>query len=147
MNHTPTRTASWLLAALVMGLGSPALAATVVVELNNLSNDDGSVRVAVFDSADGYPTDDDKVWRTASARPMGHRATVTLLDVPVGSYAISAFHDENDNNKLDVKWFVLPAEAVGASNDAQGKMGPPKFEAARFEVTGDLRLSIRMEKL
>ena len=64
--------------------------------------------------------------------------------VPPGHYAVSIFHDENGNGKLD-KMLMLPSEGFGFSRDAPVRMGPPKFDAAAFDVTTqDVRQTIRM---
>ena len=58
---------------------------------------------------------------------------------------MSVFHDENCNGKLDTKFMGIPREGVGASNDARGHMGPPKFDAAAFQFSGgraDLKITI-----
>jgi len=47
-------------------------------------------------------------------------------------YAVSVFHDENYNGKLDTNLLGIPREGVGASNDARGNFRPPKFGAAAF---------------
>jgi uncharacterized protein (DUF2141 family) len=40
----------------------------------------------------------------------------------------------------------LPKEGYGASRDAKGFMGPPKFEDASFELKeGSTKLSIKMQ--
>jgi uncharacterized protein (DUF2141 family) len=39
----------------------------------------------------------------------------------------------------------IPREGVGASNDAKGHLGPPKFNAAAFRFAGgrlDLKITI-----
>ena len=45
-------------------------------------------------------------------------------------------HDENSNGKLDRNFVGMPKEGVGASNDAKGSFGPPKFADARFSYKG-----------
>jgi len=52
-----------------------------------------------------------------------------------GDYAISVFHDENANGKLD-KVLVIPSEGFVFSRDAPVRFGPPKFAAAAFPVAG-----------
>jgi uncharacterized protein (DUF2141 family) len=57
----------------------------------------------------------------------------------------SVFHDENSNGKLDTNFMGIPREGVGASNDAKGHLGPPKFNAAAFRFGGgrlDLKITI-----
>ena len=57
--------------------------------------------------------------------------------LPFGTYAVSVFHDINDNGYLDVGSWGIPKEPTGVSNDARGLMGPPKFKDALFEFTND----------
>jgi uncharacterized protein (DUF2141 family) len=58
---------------------------------------------------------------------------------------VSVVHDENFNGKLDTNFIGMPREGVGASNDAKGHMGPPKFSAAAFQYAGgrlDLKIHV-----
>jgi uncharacterized protein (DUF2141 family) len=45
-----------------------------------------------------------------------------------------AFHDENGNAKLDESFPGVPTGPYGFSNDAQGLLGPPTFDAAAVTV-------------
>jgi uncharacterized protein (DUF2141 family) len=60
-------------------------------------------------------------------------AKVIIEDLPVGSYAISIFHDLNENEKLDTNFVGFPKEPF-AFSAPMGKFGPPKFEQAIFKV-------------
>ena len=65
--------------------------------------------------------------------------------VKPGTYAVSTFHDENSNGKLDTNLLGIPTEGVGASNNAKGHFGPPKFDDAKFRFEGgrlDLKIAI-----
>jgi uncharacterized protein (DUF2141 family) len=53
---------------------------------------------------------------------------------------VSVFHDENSNGKIDRNFMGIPKEGVGASNDAEGRFGPPKFDDARFTYRGGLNV-------
>lgn len=55
-----------------------------------------------------------------------------------GSYAVVAYHDENDNHKFDRNWIGLPIEGFGVSRDPALFLAPPSFEEAAFDVNGDL---------
>lgn len=63
-------------------------------------------------------------------------ATCVFTDVKPGVYAISAFHDENQNNDLDRNFLGIPKEDWCTSRNAKGIMGPPKFADAKFQFTG-----------
>ena len=70
---------------------------------------------------------------SGSAPARAGTVTVRIANVPPGLYAAQAFHDENDNNKVDRGLFGIPKEGVGFSNDAKIKFGPPKFQEAAFD--------------
>src|SRR4029079_4250555 len=66
-------------------------------------------------------------------------------DIPAGTYAIAAIHDENRNGKLDMNWLGVPKEGYGFSNDAKSVVSAPSFSAASFPYDGrdlDLTLSL-----
>ncbi len=56
----------------------------------------------------------------------------TIAGVPPGDYAVQAFHDENDNDRIDRGLFGLPKEGVGFSRDARIVFSPPKWSDAVF---------------
>jgi len=60
---------------------------------------------------------------------------VSFNDIPDGIYAISCFHDEDNDGKLDT-FLGIPTEDTGASNNAPARMGPPEWEEAKFEIKG-----------
>ncbi|MDR0612870.1 MAG: DUF2141 domain-containing protein, partial [Dysgonamonadaceae bacterium] len=76
----------------------------------------------------------------------GYAAEVTdtslefSVELPEGEYAISVYHDENDNNKLDTGVFGIPTEGYGFSNNVKGFMGPPSFKESKFSLTKDSTL-------
>jgi uncharacterized protein (DUF2141 family) len=107
---------------------------TLTLELVGFRSDAGRARVALYRSADGYPTKPEKAWRLAAAPVAKGAARVVFAEIPAGTYAVSVYHDENNNGKLDANWLGIPKEGTGASNDAKGRMGPPRFEAARFQL-------------
>jgi uncharacterized protein (DUF2141 family) len=90
---------------------------------------------------------------TASQKALAHakspissgRAVCEFPDVKASTYAVSVFHDENSNGKLDPNFMGLPREGEGASNNAKGHFGPPKFDAAAFRFSGghlELKITI-----
>jgi uncharacterized protein (DUF2141 family) len=60
--------------------------------------------------------------------------TIVFDSIPPGEYALSAFHDENSNNRLDTGTFGIPTEKYGFSNNARGQMGPPAFKDCMIKV-------------
>jgi uncharacterized protein (DUF2141 family) len=71
-----------------------------------------------------------------------------LIRNETDSDAISAFQDENSNGKLDRNFMGMPKEGVGASIDAKGSFGPPKFADVRLSYKGGLQqLTIHLRYL
>ncbi|MFC4158920.1 DUF2141 domain-containing protein [Chitinimonas lacunae] len=61
---------------------------------------------------------------------------IQLTGVPAGEYALQVVYDRNSNYRMDVNNFGAPIEPIGFSRDAVGKMGPPRFDDARFTFNG-----------
>lgn len=106
------------------------------IEIANAKNDDGSIKLALFNSQDGFPKDGEKAYRSASVPLKDKKAVVEFSDLPAGEYAVAVMHDMNNNNKMDFHFYGAPKEGYGASNDASGTFGPPSFDDAKFKISG-----------
>jgi uncharacterized protein (DUF2141 family) len=113
----------------------PAAAGTIHVRMSGFRSADGQVLIAVFKGESGFPGDPAKAWKKLVARVENGRARVDIAGAAPGDYAISVVHDENANNTLDTSWIGIPKEGIGTSNNAKGRMGPPKYRDAKFSVT------------
>lgn len=117
----------------------------IQVDIDGLRSDRGQVICALFSSAVDFPKKPGKATALATSQISQRQAVCEFRDIPPGTYAVSAFHDENSNDKLDTNFLGIPREGVGASNNAKGHFGPPKFSAAAFQYSGgrsDLKISI-----
>ena len=117
---------------------------TLIIEIESFRNDDGKVAISVHNGEDGFPGGEETMVQATFAIIENGKAIVEFENLPFGEYAVSAYHDEDTNQELDINWLGIPKEGTGASNDAKGKMGPPKYEDARFEFKED-KLKIQFE--
>jgi uncharacterized protein (DUF2141 family) len=118
------------------------------VEISGQRSDKGHMLCALFSSPEAFPTKADKAVARLTAKIAGRKAVCDFTGVAPGTYAVSVVHDENSNGKLDRNFIGMPREGVGASNDAKGHMGPPKFSAASFRYeNGRLDLKIHVNYL
>lgn len=120
------------IAALALGLAGPANAADVKVTVDGIHPGAGAIRVALYAGPDGFRHEPDAK-QVLSAPANAATAMVDFKDVPAGRYAVIAYHDENDNKKMDLILGMLPDEGWGLSNDPR-VMGPPRFEPSAFQV-------------
>ena len=132
----------FMVAAAVPMMPALAAAATVEVTVGNVHNDHGRVLVALCTKADFLRPH--CAWKGSAPAARGN-VVVRIADVPPGTYAAQAFHDENANGRLDRNLLGLPEEGMGFSHDAPMRMGPPRFAAAAFTVgEGLVSISFRM---
>lgn len=108
----------------------------MTVHVTGAASSRGVIRVALWREADGFPKDVRKVVQGGSVPLVEGEAIVVLEHVPAGVYAISTYHDENENGKLDTNLVGIPRELFGFSNNARGRMGPPSFNACKFSFSG-----------
>jgi uncharacterized protein (DUF2141 family) len=131
-------------------LGISALAAAdsgrLTVELTNMKSDEGRLVYAMWSGPEGWL--ESNTVREGTSPVSAGRSTLAFDDLPYGEYAISVYHDRNDNGKLDTGLFRMPKEPLGTSNDAKIRFGPPKYEDAVFILDQpELRIQIPVKKL
>lgn len=114
------------------------------VEITGARNDKGQVSCALFASGGGFPGKVESAVAHAHSAISNGSAVCEFSDIAPGRYAVSVFHDENSNGKMDTNFIGMPKEGVGSSNDAKGHMGPPKFDAAAFQYSG-ARLELKIK--
>ncbi len=105
------------------------------VSIGNIESATGSIVLAVFDKPDHWLDTKAKEspFREATYVVESTDDATIVIDIPAGRYAISVFHDLNDNKKLDTNFIGYPKEPFGFSAP-MGRFGPPKFEVASIKV-------------
>jgi uncharacterized protein (DUF2141 family) len=117
--------------------------ATIRFVVSGLDSDEGHVLCALFDSERTWLTEDRL--QTSRVGISGGRAVCRFDDVPPGVYAITAFHDENDDQRLDRGLLGIPREPYCMSRNARRAFAAPRFADASFQhLRGDLTLQARM---
>ncbi len=122
-------------------VATAAVAGEVEIRLHGVASSEGKVRVALFEDQAAFDADRRLAGSFVSASPNG--VEIVFRGVPAGTYAISAFHDRNDNSELDRNLVGMPVEPFGFSNDARGTFGPPSFEKMSFAV-GDAPVALEI---
>lgn len=117
------------IAMVLLMAATAAPAEQMELTVTGLRSSKGAVRVALFSTSKGWPQQDQHAFRRAVATIEQGRAKVWFDDVPPGTYAAVAFHDEDGDEKLGKNFFGVPTEGWGASNKARALLGP-SWEAA-----------------
>ena len=114
------------------------------VEVTAIRAPKGSVRIALYNNEDSW-----------MELPLAHRKQIkpaikgamvfSFKGLKKGRYAYAVYHDENNNDELDMQWLPpKPIEGVGTSNNAEGVIGPPNWEDSRFVLDKKLSQSIHL---
>ncbi len=119
-------------------------AAEVSMVMKNLKHTRGFIRIAVYDSSEGFLKPGKTVAVCESKSPLNQKETRVICELKPGKYAAAVFHDENNNGRLDTNFIKMPQEGYGFSNDAKGALGPPDYEDATFSVVGDMEHNITL---
>jgi len=107
----------------------------LTVVLEGVAHERGNVRVGLY----ATPSSFRKEMHALAVREVPAApgvVTVVFEAVPAGRYAVMAYHDEDGDGKLNLRFGMFPAEGYGLSNNPK-VMGPPAFEDSAFEVTAD----------
>lgn len=116
----------------------------LTVSIAGLQKNKGKVFVAVYNSEASF-LNNNMMTKSATVVVSNNSAEITFKNLKKGEYAVSVFHDENDNNKLDTKIFGIPKEPYGFSNKAKGFMGPPEFSDAKFMLSESKKITITVK--
>ena len=132
--------------AAVLWLGAaPAMAAELRIKVTGLRSTDGAVQFALYDDAQGFPTEAGKIGGT-NVKAVAGGVVAVLAGLAPGTYAVAVYHDENGNGAFDQGLFGLPLEDYGFSNDAPVWFGPPDFADAAFALEGEVtEITIRLD--
>jgi uncharacterized protein (DUF2141 family) len=108
---------------------------TVTVTINGIHSKAGYIYVSLGDDPKTFQTGRRMVITPAT----GSAVTVTFRHLKPSNYAVTAFHDENENSKFDAGF--TGAEGFAASN---GVNGIPTFEKSVVKVSRDSALTLSM---
>jgi len=129
------RSSQLIAAAFAAALIAPiANASDLTINIEGIKDAGGTINLGLFDEA---TYNGDGAVNGANLIVEGDAVTVTFDGLEPGEYAVRLFHDVNDDGEMNTNPFGMPTEPYAFSNDARGRFGPAKWEAAKFTVTAD----------
>lgn len=118
---------------------------TAEIRIENLSRAEGAVFVAVFPDEASFKAERSSVYEEVIPVRSRNPIELRLPDLPAGKYAIAAFHDQNNNGKLDKNWMGIPKEPYAFSNNVSSKWKAPTFEDIAVEINStDQMFSLKL---
>lgn len=120
-------------------------AADLTVEVRGITNQKGFVRLAMYDNATDFPGNFVNAIESENMLASGASVKTTFKNLKPGTYAISVFHDVNNDEDLNTNMLGIPKEPFGFSNNPR-ILGPPKFRKCKFTISGDKTVVIRLKR-
>ena len=107
---------------------------TLTLRVDHVRNATGVIRFAIFANDAGWPDNKLKSMRYGSLPAQPGSVVFTLPGIPYGTYAISVFHDENQNHKVDRDLFGRPKEGIGFANNPKIGFSAPSWAASSIKI-------------
>jgi len=143
------RTMACIAAALALSTAAAAQAAPILpgihVHVTGLRSSNGHVICTLFNSPNGYPSNDSKSLAKRVVPVKDRMAEIDFDGVAPGKYAFVMFHDENANGKFDFNVLGMPKEGYAFSDNVRPLFAALSFKAAAFDYPGgNLSMTILM---
>lgn len=120
-------------------------AQTIAVRMENIRTATGKLYVAVFDSQEGFKTEN-PVFETVLGKS-GVIDGALSFEIPFrkGQFGIAVYDDANDNGKMDYYHFRIPSEGFGFSNYLSRGFNTPQYEDFSFTLAENECKKIRVK--
>jgi len=135
----------YLLALSILCITLTLHAETLTVLATGLKNSQGEVQFSLYNKDNTIPDKTlSKYYKMQRVPIIGTMAKTVFKDLPKGRYAVSIFHDENNNQRID-KGLFLPKEGIGLSHYKTFNLfNLPNFKKASFllDQNKEIRINI-----
>jgi len=101
-----------------------------------MRNDKGNLNCSLFSPHQDFPNNNQHLAKIATAPIANGTATCEYPTIPLGTYAVVVFQDEDSDGKFKQNVLGLPLEGYGFSKDAPARFRAPKFNEASFPFAG-----------
>lgn len=130
-----TRTITLIALTTAAFLSAPAaFASDLTVTVQGIEKPQGTIMLGLFDEA---TYEGNGAVNGANLTVDGDTVTATFEGLAPGEYAVKLYHDVNGDGEMNTNPFGMPVEPFAFSNDAKGRFGPAKWDAAKFTVGAD----------
>ena len=134
-----------LIFGLIPCLAGAAAPGRVDLSVEGLRSDKGLVRICLTKNPAHFPDCNADPKAISRTLPVSQAKRLSLPDLAPGTYALSLFHDENRNAKLDT-FAAIPREGFGFSRNPKIRFGPPKFTQVAFPIAAaPVQVTVRMQ--
>ena len=114
-----------------LGMAQEPKGNVIDLEITDIDSDHGKMMIGLYSSEAKWLK---KPLLAKKGEIKNGTCRVRFENVPDGVFAISSYHDKNDNGALDTNFLGIPKESTVSSNNAPARFGPPSWEDAKFSI-------------
>ena len=119
---------------------------TLQIEVSEFQNEDGKLVIALFNNHNDFLSE---TFLDTSININKELTTVLINNIQYGNYAISVFHDEDNNGELTENLFLgtipIPMEGYGFSNNPPIIASAPSYQDCKFYIESGQKLVVPIE--
>ena len=124
-------------------LNTPSETKDLKLTITNIQHMEGNLVIGVYNSG-GRFLEAGQAFRTISVDVNNGTEVVVVENLPLGTYAVSMYHDKNSNGKCDRNFLGIPKEPYGFSNNFKPKFSAPTFNDCKFILSSDQDMEISL---
>ena len=115
----------------------------IELEISSFNNLEGVLALAVFNNSYSFESGNG-AYLDSTISIVNSEMTILLNDINTGTYAISVFHDADNNGDITLGGFLnlIPQEGFGFSNNPKIGMSQPNYSECTFTIEKDDTLII-----
>ncbi len=107
-------------------------AQTISIEITNIRNNKGKIRLAVFKDNNSFKKEKGFIEKIYPKTDLKNGSMTVKINLEPGTYGISILDDENNDGKMEYRLIRIPKEGYGFSDYYHTGMSRPKFEDFDF---------------
>ncbi len=118
----------------------------LLLKVKNFSNLNGKLVVAIYNNPKNFNSNTVN-YRDTTLVVKDSIMLIKFKDIEPGSYAISLYHDENGNGKIDMGGIfnLFPREGFGFSKNNFNGISEPKFNDCKFLINQGDHIEIEID--
>lgn len=115
--------------------------------VSGFENLDGNLAIAIFNDSDAF-NNEGQTYKDSILSINSYEMDIIINEIEDGEYAISLFHDYDENGELTTSSFLgfeIPQEGFGFSNNPDIGFSQPTYDECKFTVIQDQTLVVPIE--
>ncbi|RQO66398.1 hypothetical protein DBR43_29720 [Pedobacter sp. KBW06] len=113
------------------------------ITVPNVNKIEGKIQVSLYNTKDRFIRKGQE-YKSQTRKVNSNSETFIFKDLPVGTYAVALYHDENSDGKCNTNLIGIPKEGYGFSQNFKPSLSAPKFDDAKFKLEKETEIIIKL---